>query len=71
MRRFRWPQRGSRPTATRKGDDVLEKQELRNALSAIEDDARELRARAIGEHDRAQYTLVARLTQLIREEIVR
>lgn len=52
----------------------MDQQALRDALCKVEDDARELRARVNihdDEHKAALYSLIARLTQLVREEIVR
>lgn len=51
----------------------MDKQELRNALSEIEDEARVLRT-ANGIHAVQSYrlsALVVRLAQLVREEIVK
>lgn len=51
----------------------MDKQELRNALSAVEDEARQLRSVSRLHDPRAAQalSLVARLTQLVREEIVK
>lgn len=47
-------------------------QELRNQLSVIEDKARACRNRAVrGGEDPTPFALIARLTQIIREEIVK
>lgn len=53
----------------------MDKQELRNAMSEIEDDARHLRNMARSrkghvDHDDAM-DLISRLTKIIREEIVK
>lgn len=50
----------------------MTKQELRNNLAAVEDAARECRNKAAAEgYDAAAFSLIARLAQIIREEIVK
>lgn len=49
----------------------MEKQELRNALSEVEDAARQRRNIASTMELREALDMIARLTQIVREEIVR
>lgn len=49
----------------------MDKQQLRNALSAVEDDARRLRMFTESVRETDILTLIARLSQLVREEIVK
>jgi hypothetical protein len=52
--------------------EIARKQQLRNTLSAIEDEAREMRKSTVtGGQSHKMLSLLARLTQIVREELVR